>query len=147
MTQVVMLTCTQQLLSSGTQLHLEGGEEVIEMHGPMQDHEVPHSLQGPLLHWEGGEEVPEMHGPMQDHEVPHQLLGPLQSNGATKEHYQGQERYVGKRKTFGTMMMNLPLEVIVKEGLMRNAPRGQVSPLMVALLHPLQVVIALMDAF
>ena len=57
----------QQIPSSVTPLHLEGGEEVLEMHKPMQVHEKLHSLQGPL-----------------------------QTDGATKKQYQGQERYVGK---------------------------------------------------
>ena len=35
----------------------------------------------------------------------------------------------------------------MEKGLMRGPPRGQGSTLMVALIHPLQVVIALMDAF
>ena len=46
------------------------------------------------LHLEGGKEVPKMHKP-QIHEEVHSLHGPLQT-GATKKHYQGQERYVWK---------------------------------------------------
>ena len=50
------------------------------------------------LHLEDGEEVLEMQGPMQAHEVPHSLQGPLKIDGATKKHYQCQERYVGKAR-------------------------------------------------
>ena len=48
MTQYLMLTSTQQLPSSVTPLHLEGGEEVSEMQEPIQVHKELHSLQGPL---------------------------------------------------------------------------------------------------
>ena len=72
MTQDLMLTSTQRLPSSVTPLHLEGGEEVLEMHKPMQVHEELHSLQGPL-----------------------------QTDGATKKYYQDQERYVGKVRKEG----------------------------------------------
>ena len=67
MTQDLMLNIVQQLPSSVTPLHLEAGEKVPKMLGPMQPHEEPHSLQGPL-----------------------------QIDGATKKHYQGQERYAKK---------------------------------------------------
>ncbi|MCO5571693.1 hypothetical protein L7F22_025440, partial [Adiantum nelumboides] len=48
------------------------------------------------MHLEGGEGVPVMHGPMQANVVPHPLQGPLQTDGAKKKQYHGQERHVGK---------------------------------------------------
>ena len=67
MTQDLMFISMQGPSSSVTPLHLEGGEERTDMHGPMQLHEEPYSLQGPL-----------------------------QTNGTTTKHYQGHKRYIGK---------------------------------------------------
>ncbi|MCO5579340.1 hypothetical protein L7F22_033196 [Adiantum nelumboides] len=67
MTEDLMLTSTQRLPSSVAPMHLEGGEGVPVMHGPMQANVVPHPLQGPL-----------------------------QTDGAKKKQYHGQERHVGK---------------------------------------------------
>ena len=48
-----------------------------------------------------------------------------------------------KTKNFVTMIMNPPLKVILKEGLMmRSAPSGKGSTLKVAFLHPLKVFVA-----
>ncbi|MCO5600815.1 hypothetical protein L7F22_054931 [Adiantum nelumboides] len=222
MTEDLMLTSTQRLPSSVAPMHLEGGEGVPVMHGPMQANVVPHPLQGPLqtdgakkkqyhgqerhvgkireegdfhddddeppsrsrhkkrtnerrtkrsrrnssggsssssqsgrsshgrfpkkegdlenkmgepssswqnfnfrddegsaqedlmltstqrlpssvapMHLEGGEGVPVMHGPMQANVVPHPLQGPLQTDGAKKKQYHGQERHVGKIREEG----------------------------------------------
>ncbi|MCO5571237.1 hypothetical protein L7F22_024973 [Adiantum nelumboides] len=72
MTEDLMLTSTQRLPSSVAPMHLEGGEGVPVMHGPMQANVVPHPLQGPL-----------------------------QTDGAKKKQYQGQERHVGKIREEG----------------------------------------------
>ncbi|MCO5551338.1 hypothetical protein L7F22_004839 [Adiantum nelumboides] len=72
MTEDLMLTSTQRLPSSVAPMHLEGGEEVPVMHGPMQANVVPHPLQGPL-----------------------------QTDGAKKKQYHGQERHVGKIREEG----------------------------------------------
>ncbi|MCO5591969.1 hypothetical protein L7F22_045962, partial [Adiantum nelumboides] len=53
------------------------------------------------MHLEGGEGVPVMHGPMQANVVPHPLQGPLQTDGAKKKQYHGQERHVGKIREEG----------------------------------------------
>ncbi|MCO5558397.1 hypothetical protein L7F22_011978 [Adiantum nelumboides] len=121
MTEDLMLTSTQRLPSSVAPMHLEGGEGVPVMHGPMQANVVPHPLQGPL-----------------------------QTDGAKKKQYHGQERHVGKIREEGDFhdeMMNLPLEVVIRRGLMSDAPRDQGGTLAVALLHPLKVVVVLMDGF
>ncbi|MCO5594603.1 hypothetical protein L7F22_048636 [Adiantum nelumboides] len=67
MTEDLMLTSTQRLPSSVAPMHLEGGEGVPVMHGPMQANVVPHPLQAPL-----------------------------QTDGAKKKQYHGQERHVEK---------------------------------------------------
>ncbi|MCO5572361.1 hypothetical protein L7F22_026114 [Adiantum nelumboides] len=72
MTEDLMLTSTQRLPSSVAPMHLEGGEGVPVMHGPMQANVVPHPLQGPL-----------------------------QTDGAKKKQYHGQERHVGKIREEG----------------------------------------------
>ncbi|MCO5549471.1 hypothetical protein L7F22_002942 [Adiantum nelumboides] len=72
MTEDLMLTSTQRLPSSVAPMHLEGGEGVPVMHGPMQANVVPHPLQGPL-----------------------------QTDGAKKKQYHGQERHVGKTREEG----------------------------------------------
>ncbi|MCO5553290.1 hypothetical protein L7F22_006811 [Adiantum nelumboides] len=72
MTEDLMLTSTQRLPSSVAPMHLEGGEGVPMMHGPMQANVVPHPLQGPL-----------------------------QTDGAKKKQYHGQERHVGKIREEG----------------------------------------------
>ncbi|MCO5605251.1 hypothetical protein L7F22_059431 [Adiantum nelumboides] len=72
MTEDLMLTSTQRLSSSVAPMHLEGGEGVPVMHGPMQANVVPHPLQGPL-----------------------------QTDGAKKKQYHGQERHVGKIREEG----------------------------------------------
>ncbi|MCO5550552.1 hypothetical protein L7F22_004039 [Adiantum nelumboides] len=72
MTEDLMLTSTQRLPSSVAPMHLEGGEGVPVMHGPMQTNVVPHPLQGPL-----------------------------QTDGAKKKQYHGQERPVGKIREEG----------------------------------------------
>ncbi|MCO5614044.1 hypothetical protein L7F22_068324 [Adiantum nelumboides] len=72
MTEDLMLTSTQRLPSSVAPMHLEGGERVPVMHGPMQANVVPHPLQGPL-----------------------------QTDGAKKKQYHGQERHVGKIREEG----------------------------------------------
>ncbi|MCO5581208.1 hypothetical protein L7F22_035086 [Adiantum nelumboides] len=72
MTKDLMLTSTQRLPSSVAPMHLEGGEGVPVMHGPMQANVVPHPLQGPL-----------------------------QTDGAKKKQYHGQERHVGKIREEG----------------------------------------------
>ncbi|MCO5575003.1 hypothetical protein L7F22_028800 [Adiantum nelumboides] len=72
MTEDLMLTSTQRLPSSVAPMHLEGGEGVPVMHGPMQANVVPHPLQGPL-----------------------------QIDGAKKKQYHGQERHVGKIREEG----------------------------------------------
>ncbi|MCO5574383.1 hypothetical protein L7F22_028166 [Adiantum nelumboides] len=72
MTEDLMLTSTQRLPSSVAPMHLEGGEGVPVMHGPMQANVVPHLLQGPL-----------------------------QTDGAKKKQYHGQERHVGKIREEG----------------------------------------------
>ncbi|MCO5612244.1 hypothetical protein L7F22_066508 [Adiantum nelumboides] len=53
------------------------------------------------MYLEGGEGVPVMHGPMQANVVPHPLQGPLQTDGAKKKQYHGQERHVGKIREEG----------------------------------------------
>ncbi|MCO5550447.1 hypothetical protein L7F22_003934 [Adiantum nelumboides] len=72
MTEDLMLTSTQRLPSSVAPMHLEGGEGVPVMHGPMQANVVPHPLQGPL-----------------------------QTDGAKKKQYHDQERHVGKIREEG----------------------------------------------
>ncbi|MCO5582107.1 hypothetical protein L7F22_035997 [Adiantum nelumboides] len=72
MTEDLMLISTQRLPSSVAPMHLEGGEGVPVMHGPMQANVVPHPLQGPL-----------------------------QTDGAKKKQYHGQERHVGKIREEG----------------------------------------------
>ncbi|MCO5580125.1 hypothetical protein L7F22_033992 [Adiantum nelumboides] len=72
MTEDLMLTSTQRLPSSVAPMHLEGGEGVPVMHGPMQANVVPHPLQGPL-----------------------------QTDGAKKKQYHGQKRHVGKIREEG----------------------------------------------
>ncbi|MCO5594611.1 hypothetical protein L7F22_048644 [Adiantum nelumboides] len=72
MTEDLMLTSTQRLPSSVAPMHLEGGEGVPVMHGPIQANVVPHPLQGPL-----------------------------QTDGAKKKQYHGQERHVGKIREEG----------------------------------------------
>ncbi|MCO5610984.1 hypothetical protein L7F22_065232 [Adiantum nelumboides] len=72
MTEDLMLTSTQRLPSSVAPMHLEGGEG-----------------------------VPVMHEPMQANVVPHPLKGPLQTDGAKKKQYHGQERHVGKIREEG----------------------------------------------
>ncbi|MCO5607041.1 hypothetical protein L7F22_061232 [Adiantum nelumboides] len=72
MTEDLMLTSTQRLPFSVAPMHLEGGEGVPVMHGPMQANVVPHPLQGPL-----------------------------QTDGAKKKQYHGQERHVGKIREEG----------------------------------------------
>ncbi|MCO5550784.1 hypothetical protein L7F22_004275 [Adiantum nelumboides] len=72
MTEDLMLTSTQRLPSSVAPMHLEGGEGVPVMHGPMQANVVPHPLQGPLP-----------------------------TDGAKKKQYHGQERHVGKIREEG----------------------------------------------
>ncbi|MCO5577912.1 hypothetical protein L7F22_031747 [Adiantum nelumboides] len=72
MIEDLMLTSTQRLPSSVAPMHLEGGEGVPVMHGPMQANVVPHPLQGPL-----------------------------QIDGAKKKQYHGQERHVGKIREEG----------------------------------------------
>ncbi|MCO5580890.1 hypothetical protein L7F22_034762 [Adiantum nelumboides] len=72
MTEDLMLTSTQRLPSSVAPMHLEGGEGVPVMHGPMQANVVPHPLQGPL-----------------------------QTDGAKKKQYHGQERHVEKIREEG----------------------------------------------
>ncbi|MCO5587424.1 hypothetical protein L7F22_041373, partial [Adiantum nelumboides] len=72
MTEDLMLTSTQRLPSSVAPMHLESGEGVPVMHGPMQANVVPHPLQGPL-----------------------------QTDGAKKKQYHGQERHVGKIREEG----------------------------------------------
>ncbi|MCO5570614.1 hypothetical protein L7F22_024339 [Adiantum nelumboides] len=72
MTEDLMLTSTQRLPSSVAPMHLEGGEGVPVMHGPMQANVVSHPLQGPL-----------------------------QTDGAKKKQYHGQERHVGKIREEG----------------------------------------------
>ncbi|MCO5599539.1 hypothetical protein L7F22_053645 [Adiantum nelumboides] len=72
MTEDLMLTSTQRLPSSVAPMHLEGGEGVSVMHGPMKANVVPHPLQGPL-----------------------------QTDGAKKKQYHGQERHVGKIREEG----------------------------------------------
>ncbi|MCO5603323.1 hypothetical protein L7F22_057473 [Adiantum nelumboides] len=72
MTEDLMLTSTQRLPSSVAPMHLEGGEGVPVMHGPMQANVVPHPLQGPL-----------------------------QTDGAKKKQYHGQEKHVGKIREEG----------------------------------------------
>ncbi|MCO5601712.1 hypothetical protein L7F22_055835 [Adiantum nelumboides] len=72
MIEDLMLTSTQRLPSSVAPMHLEGGEGVPVMHGPMQANVVPHPLQGPL-----------------------------QTDGAKKKQYHGQERHVGKIREEG----------------------------------------------
>ncbi|MCO5585791.1 hypothetical protein L7F22_039727, partial [Adiantum nelumboides] len=72
MIEDLMLTSTQRLPSSVAPMHLEGGEGVPVMHGPMQANVVSHPLQGPL-----------------------------QTDGAKKKQYHGQERHVGKMREEG----------------------------------------------
>ncbi|MCO5607650.1 hypothetical protein L7F22_061848 [Adiantum nelumboides] len=72
MTEDLMLTSTQRLPSSVAPMHLEGGEGVPVMHGPMQANVVPHPLQGPL-----------------------------QTDGAKKKQYHDQEKHVGKIREEG----------------------------------------------
>ncbi|MCO5605554.1 hypothetical protein L7F22_059737 [Adiantum nelumboides] len=72
MTEDLMLTSMQRLPSSVAPMHLEGGEGVPVMHGPMQANVVPHPLQGPL-----------------------------QTDGAKKKQYHDQERHVGKIREEG----------------------------------------------
>ncbi|MCO5587743.1 hypothetical protein L7F22_041695 [Adiantum nelumboides] len=72
MIEDLMLTSTQRLPSSVAPMHLEGGEGVPVMHGPMQANVVPHPLQGPL-----------------------------QTDGAKKKQYHGQERHVGNIREEG----------------------------------------------
>ena len=100
---------------------------------------------------EGGKEVPKMHGPKQPHEEPHFLQGSLQIDSATIRSIIKVKRGIWgrsvKRETFVTTMMNFPLELIIKGKLMRDAPKVQGSTFIIALLHPLKVVVALMDDF
>ncbi|MCO5586745.1 hypothetical protein L7F22_040687 [Adiantum nelumboides] len=119
MIEDLMLTSTQRLPSSVAPMHLEGGKGVPVMHGPMQANVVPHPLQGPL-----------------------------QTDGAKKKQYHGQERHVGKIREEGDFHDDddePPSRSRHKKRTNERRTKRSRRNSSGALLHPLKVVVVLMD--